>query len=80
MSDRGVYPFTKIVAKHEFTGIEGIDHLLRSLNVTFWPFIDGSFPSGSLQGFEFAGQYGAAWTLLFLESIREGNRWRAVSL
>jgi hypothetical protein len=80
VGDTGVYPFTKVVAKHEFTGIEGIDHLLRSLNATFWPFIDGSFPSGSLQCFQFAGQCGATWTLLSLESIREGNSWRAVSL
>jgi hypothetical protein len=76
----GVYPKTNVVAKHDFTGIEGLDHLLRSLNVTFWPFIDGSFPSGSLQCFQFAGQYGATYTLIFLESIRCGNRWKAVSL
>jgi hypothetical protein len=75
-----VYPKTDIFARHDFTGIERLDSLLRTLNITFWPIIDGSFPTASVQNFHFAGAYGATWTLLFLESIRIGNRWQAASL
>ena len=38
-----VYPKTDIFARHDFTGIERLDSLLRTLNITFWPIIDGSF-------------------------------------
>ena len=80
VNETNVYPKTNVFARHDFTGIERLDRLLRSLNVTFWPVIDGSFPAASLQNFHFAGAYGATWTLLFLENIRVGNRWKPASL
>jgi hypothetical protein len=80
VNETNVYPKTNVFARHDFTGIERLDRLFRSLNVTFWPVIDGSFPAASLQNFHFAGAYGATWTLLCLESIRVGNQWKAASL
>ena len=79
VDDTKVYPETNFLAKNDFTGIEKLDSLLRSLNITFWPIIDGSFPAASLHTIHFAGAYGATWTILFLESIRAGNPWKAVS-
>jgi len=80
VKETNFYPNTDVIARHDFTGIDWLDNLLRTLNVTFWPIIDGSFPAASLQNFQFAGAYGATWTLLFLESIRAGNKWKAASL
>jgi hypothetical protein len=80
VKETDVYPETDVFARHDFTGIKRLDFLLRTLNITFWPIIDGSFPAASLQSFHFAGAYGATWTLLFLESIRAGNQWKAASL
>jgi hypothetical protein len=80
VNETNVYPKTDVFARHDFTGIERLDSLLRTLNITFWPIIDGSFPAASVQNFHFAGEYGATWMLLFLESIRAGNQWKAASL
>jgi hypothetical protein len=51
VNETNVYPKTDVFARHDFTGIERLDSLLRTLNITFWPIIDGSFPAASVQNF-----------------------------
>jgi hypothetical protein len=80
VKETNLYPKTHVSARHDFTSIERLDSLLRTLNITFWPIIDGSFPSASVQNFHFSGAYGTTWTLIFLESMRAGNRWQVASL
>jgi len=76
----GVYPKSNVLARNDFTGIEGLDNFLRTLNVTFWPIIDGSFPAASLHCFQFAGAFGVTWIVLLLESVKSGNQGKAISL
>ncbi len=66
--------------KTYYSGITAIDDYLGVLDVFFWEMVDGSFPAGSLFCFHFAGQVLAGWPLLMIESMRNGNKWRVISL
>lgn len=72
-------PGTKESLRRVYTGVGAFDYQLTVLAVFFWELIDGSMPNGSLQVFNLAGQFGAAWTVVVLEGLRKGNRGRIVS-
>ena len=73
-------PGTQEPIKTSYAGIEAIDSQLGVLTVFFWGMVDGSLPNASLFSFYFGGQLVAGWCLLLMESLRNGNRWRIVSL
>ncbi|KAJ5342383.1 hypothetical protein N7541_011507 [Penicillium brevicompactum] len=56
-----------------YTGVEPIDHLLTLLTTFFYPTLDGQRPGLLLHSIGFSGTFGAAWTLVVLESWRKGN-------
>ncbi|KAJ5938135.1 hypothetical protein N7454_004477 [Penicillium verhagenii] len=56
-----------------YTGIEAIDRVLTLLTTFFYPALDGQSPTLLLHSIGFSGTFGAAWTLVVLESWRKGN-------
>jgi len=56
-----------------YTGVEPIDRILTLLTVFFYPTLDGQSPGLLLHSIGFSGTFGAAWTLVVLESWRKGN-------
>lgn len=72
-------PGTNMPLRMVYTGIGAIDNQLTVLAIFFWQVICGGMPNGSLQAFHLAGQFGAAWTIVVLEGLRQGNRGRFVS-
>ncbi|OQD69952.1 hypothetical protein PENDEC_c028G06446 [Penicillium decumbens] len=56
-----------------YTGVEPIDRILTLLTVFFYPALDGTSPTLLLHSIGFSGTFGAAWTLVVLESWRKGN-------
>lgn len=56
-----------------YTGVEPIDRLLTVLTTFFYPVLDGQNATLLLHGVGFSGTFGAAWTLVVLESWRKGN-------
>ena len=75
-----VLPGTQEPIKTSYTGIKSIDYQLGVLTLFFWEMVDGSRPNASLFSFYFGGQIAAGWSLLLLEGLRNGNRWRIISL
>ena len=73
-------PGTQEPIKTTYTGIEWIDYQLGVLTLFFWEMIDGSRPNASLFSFYFGGQLAAGWCLFLMEGLRNGNRWRIISL
>lgn len=80
--DRGphILPGTKAPLKKSYVGIGWIDYQLTVLTLFFWEAVDGSRPAASLFCFGFAGQAAAAWSILYVDGRRLGNRWKLVSL
>ncbi|ODH40897.1 hypothetical protein ACO22_01496 [Paracoccidioides brasiliensis] len=76
--ENGTLPETDERLRTTFTGVHAVDHLLTTLVSFFWPVVDGSSPSLSLHGLNFAGALGALWVLILLESFRPGNKARLV--
>lgn len=78
--DKPLFPGSTSPLLTTFIGIESIDHHLAVLVTFFAPTVDlnhGPLFLFTLFGF---GQFGAAWTLLVMESMRMGNKGKAVSL
>ena len=75
-----ILPGTKEPVLTHYTGIERIDYQLAVLDVFFWELVDGSRPDASLFCYQFAGQIFSGWSLLMIESLRKGNKWKIVSL
>ncbi|KAH8595612.1 hypothetical protein B0O99DRAFT_511850 [Bisporella sp. PMI_857] len=73
------FPGTKDSLVRSYTGIKAIDHQLQILVIFFAPVVDSSNGNLSLFSITGAGQFGAAWTLLMLEGMRQGNRGKVVS-
>jgi hypothetical protein len=64
----------------KYTGVAAVDRQLTTLVAFFGPvFQGGNEPLNLFSLFGF-GQFGAAWTLLLMESFRKGNQGKAVSL
>ncbi|KAI9883888.1 MAG: hypothetical protein M1823_004328 [Watsoniomyces obsoletus] len=73
-------PGTHVPVKLVYTGIlNKVDHQLAVLATVFWPIVDGSSPSLTLQAFHFAGQFYAFWTVMELELRRVGHRWNILA-
>jgi hypothetical protein len=71
----GVHPL-----KTTYTGIPAIDHQLLNLVAFFASIVDSEQTWGITASYWYGmTQYFAACCLLFLESLRKGNSWRAVS-
>lgn len=66
--------------RQRWTGIGPFDDLLVALVCFFWPTLDGSSPATTLQSLHFLGQAMSLWTLLYVEALRVGNKYRLVSL
>ncbi|KAJ5663874.1 hypothetical protein N7507_004605 [Penicillium longicatenatum] len=56
-----------------YTGVEPVDRILTVLTTFFYPVLDGQSSALLLHGIGFSGTFGAAWTLVVLESWRKGN-------
>jgi len=75
-----LFPGSTAPLWRRYTGVGPIDHLLQILVAFFSPVVDSR--NGELVLFSIfgAGQFGGAWVLLMMESLRLGNKGRIVSL
>lgn len=71
---------TREPLKTSYTGIGAIDEQLTVLDIFFWEIVNGSNPAASLFSFHFATQVASGWSLLMVEGLRHGHRWRVISL
>ncbi|KAJ5242610.1 uncharacterized protein N7469_000937 [Penicillium citrinum] len=69
----GKLPGLNAPLRNFYTGVEPIDRILTLLTVFFYPTLDGQSPGLLLHSIGFSGTFGAAWTLVVLESWRKGN-------
>jgi hypothetical protein len=75
-----LYPGTKNKLLTSYTGYSLVDWQLTILVTFFAPLVTGAdVPLSLFMLFGF-GQFGAVWALLFMESLRNGNQGRVVSL
>lgn len=75
-----MYPESDEPLVTRYTGIQGVDARLAVLVTFFAPVVEGNNIPMILYALFGFGQFGAAWTLLVMESLRRGNRGRVVSL
>ncbi|KAF7948683.1 hypothetical protein EAE96_007877 [Botrytis aclada] len=78
-SPAAVFPNAKYLLLKDYTGIRGLDRQLTVLVTFFAPVVDSKNTALWLNSFYGLGQFGAAWTLLVMESLRSGNKGRVVS-
>ncbi|OGE52758.1 hypothetical protein PENARI_c009G11600 [Penicillium arizonense] len=71
--ESGKLPSINEPLRSVYTGVEPVDKLLTLLTTFFYPSLDGSNPGLLLHSIGFSGTFGAAWTLVVLESWRKGN-------
>jgi hypothetical protein len=64
----------------KLTGIGPLDYQLQILVTFFAPVVNTSNTNLTLFSILGLGQFGAAWTLLMMESMRLGNKGKAISL
>lgn len=74
-----VFPNAKYLLLKDYTGIRALDRQLTVLVTFFAPVVDSKNAALYLNSIYGLGQFGAAWTLLVMESLRSGNKGRAVS-
>jgi hypothetical protein len=75
-----VFPGSNVLLLRQYTGVRAIDRQLSVLVTFFAPVVDSRSGTLYLYAIFGLGQFGAAWTLLVMESLRSGNKGRAVSL
>lgn len=63
-----------------YTGIAPIDRQLTVLVTFFAPVLNSKNGAVTLFSLFGLGQFGASWTLMMMESMRQGNKGRIVSL
>lgn len=74
-------PFNdKAPIRKVYTGNGRIDNQLTILTLFFYNLVDGTHPQACLQAYYFAGQLVLGWSLLMMESLRNGNRRKLISL
>lgn len=73
------WPGTTSPFRRTFTGVSPIDAWLTNLNPFFAHLADGSDANLSLFWLFMFGQYGVAWALVLMESLRVGNAGKIVS-
>jgi hypothetical protein len=64
----------------QYTGLKALDRQLTVLVAFFAPVVDFKNPALNLFAIWGLGQFGAVWTLMVMESMRMGNKGKAVSL
>ena len=74
------FPGSKLPLMLEYTGVTAIDKQLSTLVTFFGPVVQGGSEALNLFSLFGLGQFGGAWTLLVMESLRRGNKGKAVSL
>ncbi|KAI9646146.1 hypothetical protein NHQ30_005586 [Ciborinia camelliae] len=74
-----VFPDAKYLLMKDYTGIKAVDKQLTVLVTFFAPVCDRKNVALWLNSIYGLGQFGGAWTLLVMESLRSGNKGRAVS-
>ena len=83
LKENGSYtlPFNdKAPIRKVYTGNDLIDNQLTILTLFFYNLVDGTHPQACLQAYHFAGQIIPGWSLLMMESLRNGNRRKLISL
>jgi len=78
--NNALFPGSTAPLLRQYTGITPIDHQLQILVTFFSPVVDGKNPELMLFSILGAGQFGGAWALLMMESLRLGNRGKIISL
>lgn len=71
--ESGKLPGLNEPLRRVYTGVESLDRLFSLLTIFFYPSLDGSSATLFLHSIGFSGTFGAAWTLVVLESWRKGN-------
>ncbi len=75
-----MFPGSESPLMLKYTGVEAIDRQLSTLVTFFGPVVQGGDEALNLFSVFGLGQFGGAWTLLVMESLRKGNKGKAVSL
>jgi len=75
-----MFPGSTSLLMLDYTGVAAIDRQLSTLVTFFGPVVQGGNEALNLFSLFGLGQFGGAWTLLVLESLRRGNKGKAVSL
>lgn len=78
--DEALFPGSNQPLLKNYTGVKSLDTQLAALVTFFAPVVDLNDAPLALFSLFGLGQFGAAWTLLVMESMRLGNRKRVVSL
>lgn len=79
-SEKPRFPGTDDELLMQYTQIGWLDKQLTVLVTFFAPVVDMNQGALSMFSIFGTGQFGAAWTLMVMESLRMGNRRRVVSL
>lgn len=74
------FPGTEDQLLMNYTGLKALDRQLGVLVAFFAPVVDVNNPGLNLFAIWGLGQFGAVWTLMVMESMRMGNKGKAVSL
>jgi hypothetical protein len=74
------FPRTEDPVLMRYTGFKALDRQLVVLVAFFAPVVDVNNPALNLFAIWGLGQFGAIWTLMVMESMRMGNKGKAVSL
>jgi hypothetical protein len=80
VAQNGLFPGTRDSLLKFYTGVKPLDSHLSGLVTFFAPVVDLRNGDLTLSGVFGLGQFGAAWALMMLESLRFGNKARIVSL
>jgi hypothetical protein len=75
-----MFPGSESPLMLEYTGVAAIDRHLSTLVIFFGPVVQGGDEALNLFSLFGLGQFGSAWTLLVMESLRRGNKGKASSL
>jgi hypothetical protein len=75
----GKFPGTDVLIIRKYTGATAVDVVLANMVPFFWPVVDGRYPPLTLFSFFMFGQYGVAWALFVMESLRKGNKKKVIS-
>jgi hypothetical protein len=76
---KGKFPGTEVLLIRKYTGVAAMDGLLQNFVPFFWPVVERSYAPLTLFSFFMFGQYGVAWALFVMESLRNGNKKKVVS-
>ena len=78
--DAPLLPGTTDFLLTKYTGVAQIDKRLTVLVTFFAPVLDGNNDALKIFSIFGLGQFGAGWMVMMMESLRQGNSGRIVSL